>query len=103
MDSIWGKSFNAKDYSEKGYALFQSLIAQTRIEFKHEFKYVLEKHPLDSMLYMGTRFRDDSQIYWVLTSHVDEAQFAEAPKRFLFMVLLGACGADYYYKYEKEW
>jgi len=88
MDSIWGKSFNAKDYSEKGYALFQSLIAQTRIE---------------CMLYMGTRFRDDSQIYWVLTSHVDEAQFAEAPKRFLFMVLLGACGADYYYKYEKEW
>lgn len=103
MQSIWGKSTSPRVYSDKSVELFKRLITQTRKEFRQEFKHVLEQHPLDSMLYTGSRFIDDDQIYWVLTSKVDEVEFAEAPKRFLFMVLLGACSADYYYRFEKEW
>jgi hypothetical protein len=103
MESVWSKSFNPRVYSEKNVELFKSIIADVRREFKHEFRHVLEGDPLDTMLYMGNRFLDNDQIYWALTSNIDEEQFAETPKRVLFMVLMGACGADYYYKFEKEW
>lgn len=103
MEAVWSKSSNPRVFSEKSKALFTSLITEVRREFKHEFRHILEGNPLDTMVYMGSRFRNDDDIYLALTSNIEETQFIETPKRVLFMVLMGACGADYYYKFEKEW
>lgn len=103
MEAVWSKSFNPRVFSEKSKALFTSLITEVRREFKHEFKHLLDRNTVDTMVYMGSRFRDDADIYWALTSNIEETQFIETPKRVLFMVLMGACSADYYYKFEKEW
>jgi hypothetical protein len=102
MEGIWGKSFNYKPYSDKALNLFTELITESRREFRKEYSRVLEDYHHYS-LYDGQRYSDNEQVLWVLQSQVTEAEFTQLPKHYIFRVLLGACSADYYYRFEKEW
>jgi hypothetical protein len=102
MRSIWGLLSHYRDYSPKGRELFYSLITQCRIEFKREFRNALEDCHAAG-LYASDRFNDADRVFWALQSNVSEADFTQLPKHYITRVLLGACEADYYYQFEKEW
>lgn len=102
MEAIWGKSLRYLEYSQKGLKVLNELIDSTREEFRQEYKHAIEDYRYTG-LYAGSRFKSNEQIAWALQSNVREADFLQEPKHYLFRVLLGACDADYYYSFEKEW
>ena len=102
MKGIWGKSTMYTPYSDKALQLFNETIINTRREFFKEFSAALEDRHT-TCLYDGRRCSDNSQLLWVLQSNVSEAEFTQLSKHYIFRVLLGACEADYYYQFEKEW
>ena len=102
MNSIWGKSFNYKRYSQKAFDLALSKIDENRKIVKREFlKDEVLNH--DRSLFVGRRFNNDEDILWVLQSNVNEKEFLSDSDFHLRRILAGALSADYYYTYEKEW
>lgn len=101
MQKIWGKSTNAVEYDDNTIEILMSMIDDCRVEFEREFKNAILDPKQE--LYMGTRYNTDDQILWVLRSNVSENDFINNPKHYIFRVLLGACSADHWYTFEKDW
>lgn len=103
MKALWGKSTNPRVYSQRTVDIFNKLMNDTREVFNKEFSSILSEPAYHQELYRGRRFYDNDQILWVLTSNVDEVEFSSLPQHYIMRALLGACEADYYYTYEKQW
>lgn len=99
--AIWSKSTQVNEYNSYTIELIKNMIEDFRWEFIQEFNNAI----LDpkNELHMGYRFCNDDQILWALQSNITEDKFLENPKHYIFRVLLGACGADYWYSFEKDW
>jgi hypothetical protein len=96
---MWGIKIDAKHYSSKAIDTLTHLIQDRRELFKKEYAHALK---FQRDIYLGTRFKDDEKILWVLESKVDEYKFMLTPELYIDNVLLGAAEADYYYQFEKE-
>jgi hypothetical protein len=102
MNGIWGLHSRYKGYSLRAKDLFHALIEEQRRAFKAEFAHALKNYHKYELI-IGFRFRDNGKIFWALQSNVDEVEFMKHPREYITRVLLGACSADYYYQFEKEW
>lgn len=101
MIGIWGKGA-CHPYSDKSLKLFESLVDKVRSDFLKEFDSALKDRHKNE-LYIGSRFRSNDQILWVLRSKITEEIFVADPEHYLMRVFLGAADADYYYNFEKQW
>jgi hypothetical protein len=104
MAGVWGIMLipSGKLFSEKTKTIIIESLPEARNVFSKEYNYALDnKHHY--MLCKGSRYYDDEKIIRVIESKFEESYFIVNKNKCLNDVLLGACSADYYYTYEKEW
>lgn len=101
-DQLWGYHTRYVKYSPKASDLFEQLIESCRTSFTNEYSHVFEDIHRYSLM-KGSRYYDNSNIFWALQSQVSEVEFLSSPKESIIKLLLGACSSDYYYRYEKKW
>jgi hypothetical protein len=102
MKQVWGFGIH-NDYTDKTKQLVFERLPKCREVFAKEFAHALGDEDRTSDYCRGTRYYDDSKILWVIQSRFTEAEFLSEVDYKITQVLLGACGADWHYTYEKDW